>query len=134
MTEERDLVPREIIEKRIMLMRGWKVILDADLAALYGVETRKLNQAVQRNTKRFPEDFMFHLTPEEKREVITICDNLPKLEFAHQPPFAFTKYGAVMAATDNSVPLVQFLSFMSKNTPIGCSSNFSQTQFLCEVK
>jgi hypothetical protein len=59
------LVPVEVIEKKILLIRGQKVILDRDLADLYEVETRSLNQAVQRNIKRFPEDFMFSLTREE---------------------------------------------------------------------
>ncbi len=59
------LVPAERIERSILLIRRHKVMLDADLAALYGVETRMLNQAVRRNAKRFPADFMFQLTREE---------------------------------------------------------------------
>jgi hypothetical protein len=59
------IIPQEIIEKKIYLIRGQKVILDRDLAELYSVETRTLNQAVKRNIKRFPEDFMFQLTKEE---------------------------------------------------------------------
>jgi hypothetical protein len=59
------LVPVEVIEKKILLIRGQKVMLDADLADLYGVETRSLIQAVKRNMDRFPEDFMFQLSPEE---------------------------------------------------------------------
>jgi hypothetical protein len=59
------LIPIEVIEKKIFLIRGQKVMLDKDLADLYAVETRVLNQAVQRNIKRFPEDFMFSLTREE---------------------------------------------------------------------
>jgi len=58
-------VPVELIERRIYLIRGQKVMLDADLADLYQVETRALNQAVRRNLDRFPEDFMFQLTDEE---------------------------------------------------------------------
>jgi len=59
------LVPVEVIEKKILLIRGQKVMLDADLAELYGVETFNLNKAVKRNSERFPEDFMFQLTKEE---------------------------------------------------------------------
>lgn len=59
------LVPSERIERAILLIRGHKIMLDADLAELYGVETGALNRAVKRNTERFPEDFMFQLTPEE---------------------------------------------------------------------
>jgi hypothetical protein len=99
MSDHAQLVPGEIIEKRILLIRGRRVILDADLASLYGVETRTLNQAVRRNIERFPEDFMFQLTQDEKDEVITICDHLPNLKFAPKPPYAFTEHGTVMAAS-----------------------------------
>ena len=61
----KELIPVEIIEKKIFLIRGKKVMLDKDLAELYGVETRDLNKAVKRNIDRFPEDFMFQLTNEE---------------------------------------------------------------------
>ncbi len=66
------LIPVEVIEQRILLIRGQRVMLDADLAMLYGVPTRVLNQAVRRNLKRFPQDFMFKLTQPEKDQVITI--------------------------------------------------------------
>lgn len=67
---ESNLIPAERIERRILLLRGQKVMLDFDLAELYGVETRVLNQAVKRNLERFPGDFMFHLTWEEARELL----------------------------------------------------------------
>jgi len=60
-----DLIPAEIIEKKIYMIRGHKVMLDKDLAELYGVETKRLNEQVRRNPKRFPNDFMFQLTEEE---------------------------------------------------------------------
>jgi hypothetical protein len=63
----KELIPLEVIERSILLIRGQKVMLDRDLAALYGVETRALNQAVRRNSDRFPADFMFALTREEIR-------------------------------------------------------------------
>ena len=65
MNREKTLVPLEMIEGRILLIRGQKVMLDRDLAMLYGVETRALNQAVRRNIERFPEDFILRLTREE---------------------------------------------------------------------
>ncbi len=65
MTEKKDLVPLERIEGLILIVRGHKVMLDTDLAALYGVETRALVQAVKRNIGRFPDDFMFQLTRDE---------------------------------------------------------------------
>jgi hypothetical protein len=64
------------VERCILSIRGQRVVLDADLALLYGVSIRVLNQAVKRNRGRFPEDFMFRLTAAEKAEVITICDHL----------------------------------------------------------
>ncbi len=66
---ETSLIPQETIEDKILLIRGKKVILDRDLASLYGVETRVLNQAVRRNIDRFPEDFMFSLTRQEIRDL-----------------------------------------------------------------
>ncbi len=73
-------------------------MVDADLAALYGVPTKALNQAVKRNIARFPSDFMFQLTETEKLEVVTNCDHLAKLKFSKSLPFAFTEYGAVAIA------------------------------------
>jgi hypothetical protein len=87
------------IEQRILLIRGQRVMLDADLAMLYGVPTRILNQAVRRNLKRFPQDFMFKLTQPEKNEVITICDHLKNLKYAKALPNAFTEHGAIMVAS-----------------------------------
>jgi predicted transcriptional regulator len=90
------LLPR--IEHQILVIRGQKVMVDADLAALYGVPTKALNQAVKRNSARFPSDFMFQLTDVEKSEVVTNCDHLAKLKFSKSLPFAFTEYGAVAIA------------------------------------
>ena len=66
-----ELAETEQIARRIMLLRGHRVMLDADLAELYGVPTKALNQAVRRNKDRFPPDFMFRLTKQEKAEVVT---------------------------------------------------------------
>ena len=87
-------MPAERIEKAIFLIRGQKVILDRDLAKLYGVETRVLNQAVRRNRNRFPDDFMFSLTREEIRNLsqIVISSGIK-----HAPNgFAFTEQGVAM--------------------------------------
>jgi hypothetical protein len=67
------VVPTDKIERSILLIRGQKVILDTDLAELYGVRTKVFNQAIKRNKKRFPSDFIFRLTKEEKRELVTNC-------------------------------------------------------------
>ena len=66
---------------------------------MYGVETSILNQAVKRNSKRFPRDFMFRLSIEERNEVITICDDLAPLKFAKSMPFAFTEHGVAMLSS-----------------------------------
>lgn len=86
------------IESRIQLVRGLRVMIDADLAQLYGVPTKALNQAVKRNAARFPTDFMFQLDATEKAEVVTNCDHLQKLKYSKALPFVFTEYGAVAIA------------------------------------
>lgn len=93
------LVPQEIIENRILFIRGKKVMLDADLAVLYQVKTMALNQAVKRNIKRFPEEFMFQLTTAEKEGVITNCDNLKHLKYSPHKPHAFTEQGVAMLSS-----------------------------------
>ena len=93
------LIPAEVIERKIFLIRGHKVMLDRDLAELYGVATKVLNQAVKRNIKRFPGDFMFQLTQIEKDEVVTICDHLRALRFSPQLPYAFTEQGVAMLSS-----------------------------------
>jgi hypothetical protein len=93
-----DLLPSDTIERRILVVRGHKVILDADLAALYGVTTSRLNEQVKRNAARFPADFVFQLSDGEKAEVIAKCDHLSRLRFSPTFPYAFTEHGALMAA------------------------------------
>ena len=93
------LVPVDAIEGKILLIRGQKVMVDADLAKLYGVPTKVLNQAVKRNKERFPIDFMFQLTKEEKAKVVTNCDHLKKLKFSPNLPYVFTEHGTIMLAT-----------------------------------
>lgn len=74
-------------------------MLDTDLAALYGVSTKRLNEQVRRNQDRFPCDFMFQLTLREKSEVVANCDHLRQLKFSSVLPNAFTEYGAIMLAS-----------------------------------
>ncbi|MBI5883625.1 MAG: ORF6N domain-containing protein [Elusimicrobia bacterium] len=88
----------EGIERRILLIRGFRVMLDADLAAVYGVTTKRLNEQVKRNQHRFPTDFMLRLTAKEKAEVVAKCDHLYRLKFSPTLPAAFTEHGAVMLA------------------------------------
>lgn len=98
MPENKAIVPVGKIEQRILLIRGEKVIVDADLAEFYGVPTKRLNEQVKRNKDRFPDDFMFQLSAEEKSEVVANCDHLSKLKYSSSLPHAFTEHGAIMAA------------------------------------
>jgi hypothetical protein len=99
------LIPQEVIEKKILLIRSEKVMLDSDLAELYGVTTKRLNEQVKRNRSRFPSDFMFQLTEIEKSEVVANCDHLKKLKFSSGLPYAFTEHGAIMLATVLNSPV-----------------------------
>jgi len=90
----------QVIQQIIFNIRGQRVILDLHLAQLYKVETRALKQAVKRNIDRFPSDFMFELTKDEWKELITNCDNLPDaVKFSPALPFAFTEQGVAMLST-----------------------------------
>ncbi|MBC9929191.1 ORF6N domain-containing protein [Chitinophaga qingshengii] len=93
------LLPDETVMSKILLIRGKRVMIDKDLADLYCVPTKRLNEQVKRNLKRFPEDFMFQLTVEEKEEVVAKCDHLHALKFSPNMPYAFTEHGAVMLAS-----------------------------------
>jgi len=92
------------IESRILLLRGYKAMIDADLAQLYGVPTKRLNEQVRRNARRFPKDFCFQLSAAEKTEVVANCDHLRQLRFSPSLPYAFTEHGAIMAATVLNTP------------------------------
>ncbi|MBI4971903.1 MAG: ORF6N domain-containing protein [Candidatus Omnitrophica bacterium] len=117
-----NLLYPEAIELKIFLIRGQRVILDADLARIFNVKTFRLNEAVKRNIDRFPEDFVFRLTEEEKAEVIANCDHLKysgeigalRSQFAISKkgrggsrylPYAFTEHGALMAANVLNSPV-----------------------------
>ena len=98
MNEKKSIIKIGKIEQRILLVRGEKVIIDADLAEFYGVATKRLNEQVKRNKGRFPDDFMIQLTSQEKIEVIANCDHLSKLKYSKSLPYAFTEHGTIMAA------------------------------------
>lgn len=93
------IIPIESIINRIYLIRNQKVMLDSDLAELYEVETRVVNQAVKRNINRFPEDFMFQLTKDEFKNLISQIVMSSDWGGRRHPPHAFTEHGAVMLAT-----------------------------------
>jgi len=91
------LIPVERIERRILLIRGHRIMIDADLAGLYGVPTKALNQAVRRNADRFPPDFAFQLTSDEVEAMRSQIVTASKRNERYRP-FAFTEHGAIMAA------------------------------------
>lgn len=92
------LIPQEVIEKKIFLIRGQKVMLDKDLAELYGVETFNLNKAVKRNLDRFPADFMFQLTKEEFKNLI-FQFGISRWGGTRKLPYAFTEQGIAMLSS-----------------------------------
>ena len=107
MEDSKQLVPVELIEKKIYLIRGHKVMLDLDLAALYRVETKALKQAVKRNIKRFPEDFMYVLSQEEFKFLRSqIVGLLPKSHF-------------------------KFWYWTSQGRVVDCGTNFAQNLSTC---
>lgn len=87
----------QIIQNRIYQIRGLNVMLDFDLAEMYGVQTKRLKEQVRRNIERFPPDFMFELTKNEWNELVANCDQLPEtIKHSTVAPFAFTQEGVAM--------------------------------------
>jgi phage regulator Rha-like protein len=95
----KNLIPQEVIEQKIFMIRGHKVMIDRDLAELYGVETKYLNRQVRRNIERFPEEFMFQLTKEEKGELVTNWHRLAMMKHSSSLPYVFTEHGVAMLAS-----------------------------------
>ena len=95
----KELVPQEKIENKILLIRGQKVMIDRDLAELFGVTTGALNRQVRNNLERFPEEFVFMLSEKEKSEVMQNLHHLSDLRFSYQLPYVFTEHGIAMLAT-----------------------------------
>ena len=95
-----EIVPQQVIESKIFIIRGKKVMLDKDLAVLYGVETKMLNRAVKRNLERFPEDFMFQLTKEEYVELLRYqFGTLKRGEHSKYLPYVFAENGVAMLSS-----------------------------------
>ena len=87
------------LENLIFIIRNQKVVIDGDLARLYGVTTKRLNEQVRRNQSRFPQDFMFALTLREKEELVANCDRFENLKHSSASPNVFTEHGVIMAAS-----------------------------------
>jgi phage regulator Rha-like protein len=97
--KETHLARSELIEKRIFLIRGQRVMIDRDLADLYGVETKYLNRQVKRNRERFPPEFMFQLTSRERNELVTNWHRFVSLKHSTVLPYAFTEHGVAMLSS-----------------------------------
>lgn len=136
---EKELV---IIQDKIILLRGKQIMVDRDLAELYGIETKVLNQAVKRNIERFPEDFMFTLDELEKTELVTNCDRFKVLKHSSTLPHAFTEQGVAMlssvlksqTAVEVNIQIMRaFVSmrhFLQNNAEIFAEMNFVKKQLL----
>ena len=99
MADQKSLLPAERVEKRILLLRGQNVLLDADLAELYEVETKQLVRAVKRNIERFPDDFAFQLTQEEFDILREHAGDTGQWGGRRYPPYAFTEQGVAMLSS-----------------------------------
>ena len=118
------------IEKLIIVIRGKQVLVDRDLAMIYGVETKALNQAAKRNSARFPKRYRFQLTKEEMKELVTNCDRFKSLKHSTSAPYAYTVFGVSMIpsvltsqkAIDTSIRIIDAFvamrSFMVQNADI----------------
>ena len=95
----KDLTATNTIENRIFTIREQKVMIDRDLAELYGVETKRLNEAVKRNIARFPAEFMFRLNGNELLELVAICDRFKILKHSSSTPYAFNEHGIAMLSS-----------------------------------
>lgn len=99
------LVPIESIENKIFIIRGQKVMLDRDLAQLYQVETKRLNEAVKRNIERFPANFMLKLNDNELKELVANCDRFKTLKHSVSTPYAFTEHGVAISKNKRNIKL-----------------------------
>ncbi|NTW82409.1 MAG: ORF6N domain-containing protein, partial [Chlorobiaceae bacterium] len=96
MIQHDDIIKADQIQNLIFTIRGVQVMIDRDLAAVYGVENKRLNEQVKRNVERFPEAFRFQLTNEEKAELVANCDRFESLKHSTVNPYAFTEQGISM--------------------------------------
>lgn len=119
MREVQDRVP-------ILWIRGEAVILDSDLALLYGVKTGRLNEQIKRNHHRFPADFVFQLTLEEKKGVIAKCDNPTNVLYYRGLPLAFTEHGALMASMVLNSPKAMEMSVFVVRAFVGMRKEMSR--------
>ena len=126
------LIPTKEIARAILVLRGQRVLQDSELAALYGVSTKRFNEQVRRNRKRFPADFMFQLTAEEVSSLRSQIATLKTGRGQHRKylPYVFTEHGAIMAATILNSPRAIEMSVMHspvrKRRPIEFTADFRE--------
>ena len=94
-----EIVTLDVLKERIFTIRNKRVMIDRDLAELYDVSTKRLNEAVKRNIMRFPSDFMFQLTDKEQNELVANCDRLHNLKHSSTNSYAFTEHGVTMLSS-----------------------------------
>jgi hypothetical protein len=94
-----DIITYDSVKQKIIEIRNQKIIIDSDVAELYGVTTKEINQAVTRNPEKFPDKYIFELDSTEKTELVTNCDRFNKLKHSTTLPKAFTERGLYMLAT-----------------------------------
>ena len=135
MAAKRELFPIGRIAQRILFLRGQKVILDSDLASVYGVPTKRLNEQVKRNARRFPADFLFPLTAEEaegcrrsRSQIATLKRGL-NIKYL---PYAFTEHGAIMAANVLNSPRAVDLSVFVVRAVVKMRSAFGDSRELAQ--
>ena len=116
------IIPVEVIAEKIFEIRSQKVMIDADLAKLYGVPTKRLNESVKRNAKRFPEDLMFQLSMQERDELVANCDRFTNMKHSSALPHAFTEVGvAMLSSVLNSETAIQInLQIIRASACVGC--------------
>ena len=127
-----ELIKRDGIERFILLIRNNRVMIDRDLADLYGVETKYLNRQVKRNPGRFPIEFMFQLNPEEKNELVTNWHRFSSLKHSSYLPFVFTEHGVAMLATVLNSEQAVRMSIQIIKTFIRVREFMSASQFFDE--
>lgn len=109
------MISTQKIENRIFTIRGLQVMIDRDLADMYQVEVKRLNEQVKRNMERFPETFRFQLTLEEKAELVAICDRFCSMKHASVTPYAFTEQGVAMLSAVLRSPIAVRVSIQIIN-------------------
>lgn len=132
-------LPQEHLMALICTFRGDPVMMDSDLARLYGVETKVLNQSVKRNVDRFPGSFRFQLTDAEKKELVTSCDRFRNLKHASAAPYAFTEQGVAMlsavlrskTAVRTSISIIN--AFVGQKDVSKCMSDSYHAFSLCST-